>query len=129
MSLFASIKDGAISAYQHVKNVVSNIFTADVQPALITFLHVLETNGGAALILLALQTVAAAETGTPFGVLTSTLITSAEAQGIQVATIAAKSALQVAQTHLEAQLADKTADVAADPAPVIASPASAGGAS
>lgn len=119
MSLFIKIKDAAVSSYDHVKTVISGIFHNDVEPALITFLHVLETNGGAALISLALQTVISAETGVPFGTLTTTLIANAEAQGIQVATIAAHSALQVAQTHLQAQLADKTGT----PEPIPTAPA------
>jgi hypothetical protein len=115
-SLFTPVKDAAVSAYQHVKTVVSSVFTNDVAPAITTFLHVLETNGGSALIQLALATVLSAEAGTPFGVLTSTLIASAEAQGIKVAEIAAKSALQVAQTNLQAQLDAKTAATPALPA-------------
>lgn len=110
-TLFASIKDAATSSFDHVKTKLSGIFHDDVEPALITFLHVLETNGGAALVSLALQIVTAAASGTPFGVLTSTLIASAKDAGISVTEIAAKSALQVAKTHLEAQLADKEATI------------------
>lgn len=109
MSLFTAIKDAATNSFEHVKTVLSGIFTNDVEPALTTFLHVLETNGGAALITLALQTVSSAESGTKFGDLITALVSNAETAGIQVAEIAAKSALQVAQTHLQAQLADKAA--------------------
>lgn len=109
MSLFSRIKDAATNSFEHVKNVISGIFTNDVEPALTTFLHVLESNGGAALITLALQTVMQAETGAKFGELTTSLITSGEAAGITVATDAAKAALTVAQTHLQTQLADKAA--------------------
>lgn len=108
MSLFTQVRDSATTALQHIGNVLKGIFVADVEPAITTFFHVIETNGGAALIQLALATVSAAEAGTPFGALTSTLIASAEAQGIQVVEIAAKSALQVAQTHLQAQATPAT---------------------
>lgn len=101
MSLFTSIRDEAVSAFAHITALVGGIFTKDVQPALITFLHVLETNGGALLISLALDVVKGAEAGTPFGQLTTALIDNAKAQGIEVIEIAAHSALQVAQTSIE----------------------------
>lgn len=105
MSLFTVIHDAAISAKDHIVTLFSGIFHKDIEPALITFFHVLETNGGALLIKLALDTVIAAEAGTPFGVLTTTLIEAAKVQGLDVLrssfVTAAKSALQVAQTSIE----------------------------
>lgn len=103
-SLFTPIADEVTSFYNTTVTKIKGIFVDDVEPALTTFLHVLEANGGAALINLALSVVTAAEAGTPFGALTASLIAAAETQGIQVVEIAAKSALQVAQTHLQAQL-------------------------
>ena len=83
MSVFSKIKDAAISSYEYVKTVTSGIFTNDVESALTTFLRVLESNGSAAPIPMALQTVMSAETGTPFGTLTTTLLSNARTQAFR----------------------------------------------
>lgn len=107
MSIFTTIKDAAVNSFEHVKKVITGIFVNDVEPAITTFFHVIETNGGAALITVAIDVVKAAGSGTKFGELIELLTASAKTAGITVGASAAKAALTVAQTHLEQELSSK----------------------
>ena len=60
----------------------------------------IEANGGKAVLSLAEAILAGAVAGTPWSVLTASLLTSAEAQGIQLAEGAANVVLNYAQSNL-----------------------------
>ena len=107
MSIFnwVAIRNDAETPFEIAWTAIKGFFTADVEPALKTFLNVLETNGGSKLLALALQVVTEAATGVQFGQLVTDLIAAAKATGIEVTEIAAQSALQVAKTNIAAQIA------------------------
>lgn len=46
MSILTKLKDAAVSAYDHVAEVLSGIFHKEVEPALIDFIHLFTTDVG-----------------------------------------------------------------------------------
>lgn len=131
MTIFnwVEVRDFAEAPFEKAWEAVKKFFSADVEPALKVFLQVLESNGGSALLQLALKVVTEAAGGVPFGTLIADLIAAAKVAGLEVTELAAKSALQVAQTSIQAQLKPgvpdetpnnseaKTIDAPAEPTP------------
>jgi hypothetical protein len=107
MSLFSSVREKAAADLEAAWTKIKGFFSADIEPALKTFLQVIESNGGSDLLKIALQVIAVAETGAPWDTLVSRAKSAATAAGIQTTYLAVSSALQVAQTSLQATLASE----------------------
>ena len=107
MSLFSAVRENAAADLEAAWTKIKGFFSADIEPALKTFLQVIESNGGSDLLKIALQVIAAAETGAPWATLVSLATSAATAAGIQTTDLAVSSALQVAQTSLQATLASE----------------------
>jgi len=107
MSLFSAVRENTAANLEAAWTKIKGFFSADIEPALKTFIQVIESNGASALLKICLQVIASVEAGAPWETLVNLVKSAAQAAGIQTTELAISSALQVAQTSLQTTLSSE----------------------